>query len=146
MALTYYLYYVTPANGQAQFTQPVSCDIPPVLSTKSVFSAQYRDLPGSTFSPASPSANIATNVTLGASPALSTAPTPSGESLTYFISDDAMHAPWRQDPTHMEDYLVFTDSLMRVCGEFPSPPNARVSWNNTGQPGTIPTAAITSPH
>ena len=144
MALQYFLYYVVPASGQASLTIPVSCDIPPTFVTKALFSAQYRDLPGAgTSTLGNAPLLMQTNISMGSATTVETSALTTG---TISASDDISHTPWRQDPVHEEDYLIFTDSLGYLCGAFPNPPGSRISFNNTGLPGSTPSAPATAPH
>lgn len=154
MALPYALYFITPASGQAALCQPCSCDLPPTYVTKALYSAQYRNLPGAGLSspPAGLSnANLVTQTlptTPAGTPTLQDWTAIGSVATTTFLTaaDDQIGYPWRQDPTHMEDYLIFTDSLGFLCGAFPNPPEKRISFNNTGQPGSVPTAPVVAPH
>ena len=162
MPLPYVLYWITPASGLAAYSQPCSCDLPPVWVPKAMYNPTFRDLNAGGFvSIGGETLLMKTNLqqTLAAaSPPAILPPGYQNPSITsvpvgattiiangvYSGPDDQTHADERQSPPHQEDFLVFTDSLGRLCGEFDG--LIFRSWNNTGKPGSSVTSAVAAPH
>jgi hypothetical protein len=144
MALPYALYFVYNING---FTWvAVSCDLPPTWTTKQSYSPPYRDLPGSAVNNITTGSGnvIAAMDITGAPPASATLITATLAASSQSLSDDVSHTAFRQDQPHEEDWLVFTDSLGRVCGEFSK--LEWDAWGNTAPLNFMPSAPITAPH
>jgi hypothetical protein len=142
MALNYVLYFLTSSNGK--FFQAVSCDLPPVQTTKQLWNTPYRDLSAGGQQTISTSPLLAETVITKGTPDTAAIVTATVSTGTQSYSDDVTHTGFRQDPQYNSDWWIFTDSLGRLCGA--APLSAWPSWNNTAAPNVAPSSPAVSPH
>lgn len=114
---------------------PVICDLPPVRTAIDRFGPPYRDLSAQGVSGI---VNITTAPilveTIVSPPSIVTV---SNADALQSMADDISHTAFRQDSPFKQDWLVFTNTLGALCGEF----NLTLwpSWTNGGPPGSTPT-------